>query len=114
MRCSILELALHRFFFDYNGDGLLDLLIGNFGYLDTSYYDAGLNLNCKYRGQLALLENCGTPTNPQFKLTNRNFADLPPSYFPVGERPYAIIPPPLPTWITMATWISCLEMQKEH
>ena len=78
-------------FFDYNGDGLLDLLIGNFGYLDTSYYDAGLNLNCKYRGQLALLENCGAPTNPQFKLTNRNFADLP-SYFPVGERPYSIIP----------------------
>lgn len=78
-------------FFDYNQDGLLDILVGNFGYLDTCFYGAGLNLNCQYRGQLALLENIGTNDLPRFKLIDRNFADLP-GYFPLGERPYALIP----------------------
>lgn len=78
-------------FFDYNHDGLLDILVGNFGYLDTCFYGFGQNLNCQYSGQLALLENIGTNDLPIFKLVNRNFADLP-GYFSIGERPYALVP----------------------
>ena len=78
-------------FFDYNLDGLTDLLVGNFGYLDTCFYGTGYNLNCQYRGQLALLENTGSADNPQFRLVDRNFAGLP-SWFPKGEKPYAIVP----------------------
>lgn len=78
-------------FFDYNLDGLTDILMGNFGYLDTCFYGTGFNLNCQYRGQLALLENTGTTANPQFRLVDANFADLP-SWFPKGEKPYAIVP----------------------
>lgn len=78
-------------FFDYNLDGLTDLLVGNFGYLDTCFYGTGYNLNCQYRGQLALLENTGSADNPQFRLVDTNFADLP-YWFTKGEKPYAIVP----------------------
>jgi hypothetical protein len=78
-------------FFDYNGNGLEDLLVGNFGYLDSCYYGLGLNLNCYYRGQLALLENVGSNTDPAYQLVDKNFADLP-GYFEKGSRPYAIAP----------------------
>lgn len=78
-------------FFDWNQDGLPDILVGNFGYLDTCFYGAGLNLNCQYRGQLALLQNVGTAEFPEFKLIDRNFAGVP-DYFPEGERPYALVP----------------------
>jgi hypothetical protein len=78
-------------FFDYNNDGLLDLVVGNYGYLDSSWYGQGLNLHCKYRTQLALLENKGTASQPQFQLITRNFAELP-SYFSLQDRPFAAVP----------------------
>ncbi|MBE0640122.1 MAG: T9SS type A sorting domain-containing protein [Bacteroidales bacterium] len=78
-------------FFDYNRDGLADILVGNFGYLDSCFYGAGLNLNCLYRGQLALLQNVGTAGSPKFKLIDKNFANLP-GYFPKGESPFALVP----------------------
>ena len=53
-------------FFDYNNDGLLDILVGNFG-----YYVDGDDI-----GQLALFENTGTATNPAFTLVDRNFGGL--------------------------------------
>lgn len=78
-------------FFDYNNDGLLDIIVGNYGYLDSSYYGPGLNLYCTYRGQLALLENTGTLTQPQFQVADTNFASLPGGY--TSENyPYAIVP----------------------
>ncbi len=78
-------------FFDYNNNGLTDILVGNFGYLDSSHYGAGLNLICHYRGQLALLENVGTTGAPAFQLVDNNFADLP-GYFDTGNRPFALVP----------------------
>ncbi len=53
-------------FFDYNGDGLLDLVVGNVGYYRSS---------TTFRPGLALLENTGTPTSPKFKLIDRDFAN---------------------------------------
>jgi hypothetical protein len=52
--------------FDYNNDGLLDLLVGGLG-----EYNSGDHL-----GKLALLENTGTANNPSFDLVDRDFGGL--------------------------------------
>tara|TARA_R110002072_G_scaffold158863_3_gene309928 strand:- start:929 stop:3469 length:2541 start_codon:yes stop_codon:yes gene_type:complete len=56
-------------FFDHNNDGLLDLLIGNDGYVDSTKQN--------YIGQLALFENIGTVQVPRFKLIDLNYLNLP-------------------------------------
>lgn len=55
-------------FFDYNNDGLQDLLVGNDG-----YYDSTLNLMV---GKLALFENIGTQQKAEFDLIDRDFGSL--------------------------------------
>jgi len=55
-------------FFDYNNDGLEDLLVGNDGYLDTS-------VNAMV-GQLALFENVGTTSRAEYDLVDRDFGGL--------------------------------------
>ncbi|MCD4679283.1 MAG: T9SS type A sorting domain-containing protein [Bacteroidales bacterium] len=62
--------------FDYDCDGLQDIVLGNYGYLDSAYYDISLALHCTYRSQLALYRNTGTNINPSFKLITRNFAGI--------------------------------------
>jgi hypothetical protein len=52
-------------FFDYNRDGLLDLLIGNYGYYGSPF-----------EHKVALFKNVGTLTEPQFELITRDFNDL--------------------------------------
>lgn len=54
-------------FFDADSDGLLDIVIGNFGYFVSSN---------TFDSKLALLRNTGTLTNPSFDLIERNYADL--------------------------------------
>ena len=54
-------------FFDYNADGLLDIIIGNYGY----YKGSG-----NYAGQLALFENTGTLTSPSFALITRDYSGI--------------------------------------
>ena len=41
-------------FADYNGDGLQDLFVGNYGYYDTSYYDEFMFLYSDYVGKIAV------------------------------------------------------------
>lgn len=53
-------------YFDYNYDGLLDLIIGNYGYLESG----------DYAGKVALYENIGTNINPQFSLITRDLAGI--------------------------------------
>jgi len=55
-------------FFDYNNDGLMDLIIAHYGYFDS-------NVNNHY-SELALYENTGTPTNPVFELMQNDFGGL--------------------------------------
>lgn len=50
-------------FFDYNGDGLLDIVVGNGGYYN------GVNK----RGKLALLKNIGTATSPRYEVMDTNW-----------------------------------------
>lgn len=53
-------------FFDHNGDGKMDLIVGNDGY----YSQNGV------RSRLALLENQGDEFQPIFKLIDRDYAGL--------------------------------------
>lgn len=54
-------------FFDYNADGLLDLLIGHYG---------AFQQNSTYKTGLTLLENTGTVAAPQFTFITNNYANL--------------------------------------
>jgi hypothetical protein len=53
-------------FFDYNHDGLYDLLIGNYGYYGKSNFEH----------KIALFKNVGTTTQPQFELITRDYQNL--------------------------------------
>lgn len=52
---------------DYNSDGLLDILIGNYGYNDSL---------SNYTSSLALYENIGTQNTPAFKLIDTDYANI--------------------------------------
>ena len=62
--------------FDYNNDGLTDVLVGNYGYTDTCIYDPLIGLQCTYTAKIALLLNIGTAQIPAFRLEDRNIANL--------------------------------------
>ncbi len=54
-------------FFDADADGLLDIVIGNYGYfVETGNFDS----------KLALLRNSGTSTMPSFELIERDYSSL--------------------------------------
>ncbi len=55
-------------FFDHNGDGLMDLVIGNYGYFDKE--------DVAYSSKLALYENIGTTTKAVFKEATDNYQGL--------------------------------------
>lgn len=55
-------------FFDYNSDGLMDIVVGNYGYFNT--------VTGRYEGKLALFENGGTATAPLYKLADRNYENI--------------------------------------
>ncbi len=63
-------------FFDYNNDGLTDVLVGNYGYTDTCIYDPQIGLQCTYTAKITLLLNIGTAEVPAFRLEDRNIANL--------------------------------------
>lgn len=54
-------------FYDVDNDGLIDLLIGNYGYFASSG---------TYPSKVAYYRNTGTSTSPAFKLVTRDFTNL--------------------------------------
>lgn len=62
-------LGAHPVFFDYNSDGLMDLVIGNSGFTDTTT-TAGL------RSSLFLYENIGTVNKPAYKLITNDYVGI--------------------------------------
>lgn len=56
-------------FFDYDGDGLQDLIVANYGKYDKS-------LPLLYSSYLSLYQNIGAPSNPIFKLIDEDFAGI--------------------------------------
>lgn len=63
-------------FADVNGDGLMDLIVGNYGLFDTCVLSVYGQLKCDYTGRLKLYLNTGTATNPAFTLTTDDFAGV--------------------------------------
>jgi hypothetical protein len=58
---------------DLNGDGLYDMIIGNYGYYDSSHLEYGV-LNSYYTSSLAYLKNTGTQSEPSFELVSTDIA----------------------------------------
>ena len=54
-------------FFDHNSDGLMDIVVGNYGYHNTGNDPTS---------SLALFENIGTNSNPSFNLVDRNWQNI--------------------------------------
>ncbi|NTW32388.1 MAG: VCBS repeat-containing protein, partial [Bacteroidetes bacterium] len=61
--------------FDYDGDGLDDLFIGNYGILDSSYYSGGF-LYSVLKSRITLYKNIGTTDTPAFQFITNDFANL--------------------------------------
>ena len=61
--------------YDWNGDGLLDLFVGNYGYYDSSAYHNGF-LTSYFSASIAYFKNIGTTSVPAFRLTNFDFGNL--------------------------------------
>jgi len=61
--------------YDMNGDGLLDLLVGNAGYYDSTTNN-GYSITCYYSASLAYFQNIGTAHQPKFMLITDDLAGL--------------------------------------
>ncbi len=64
-------------FFDFNGDGLKDIIVGNYGYFRP--YQT-------YKSTLAYYENTGTATQPKFKMRTEDYSNFS-SYLLVASHP---------------------------
>ncbi len=64
-------------FFDHDGDGLMDILVADYGY----YAPGGL-----YPGKVMLLRNTGTATSPSFEMVTDDYMDL--STSGIGQAMY--------------------------
>lgn len=60
---------------DLDADGLQDLVVGNYGRLDSSWFSLGF-LKTRYHAQLAIYRNTGSVTQPAFKLVDQDVAGL--------------------------------------
>ncbi|MDR0368891.1 MAG: VCBS repeat-containing protein, partial [Bacteroidales bacterium] len=60
---------------DMDGDGLLDLLVGNYGYYDSTRFN-GYSISCFYSASLAFFKNVGTASQPEFLLITNDLAGL--------------------------------------
>ena len=67
--------AAYPVFYDLTGDGLPDLLIGDYGYYDSSYYESGI-LHSVYTSKIAYYKNTGSLMKPSFHLETDDFAGL--------------------------------------
>ncbi len=60
----------HPVFFDYNGDGLQDIIVGSYGEYDPS------NGSLNYRSGLYLYENIGTINSPEYQLVDTDYLGI--------------------------------------
>jgi hypothetical protein len=61
--------------FDWNGDGLLDLFVANYGSFDSASYHLGV-LNSSYSSSITYYINVGTKKTPIFEWVTSDLGDL--------------------------------------
>ncbi|MGE5316352.1 MAG: FG-GAP repeat domain-containing protein [Chloroflexota bacterium] len=71
-----LGIGAYPVFTDLNNDGLTDLVISNYGNLDSCYYDGEGRLQCVYHSSLYFYKNTGTTQNPEFTYESDDFKSL--------------------------------------
>jgi hypothetical protein len=64
-------------FFDFNGDGLQDIVVGNYGYFRPFQ---------TYKATIAYYQNTGTATSPKFKMITEDYDSFS-TYLLVGPHP---------------------------
>ncbi len=67
--------ASHPILYDFDGDGLQDLFIGNEGYYDSSYYQ-NATLHSVYTSKIAYFKNTGTALEPVFTFVTDDLAGI--------------------------------------
>lgn len=70
-------LGAYPVFADVNGDGLTDMVAGNYGLYDTCFMNNAGQLKCYYYSRLYLFMNTGTAESPEFTLADDDFAGIP-------------------------------------
>lgn len=60
---------------DLTADGLEDLVIGNFGFYDSSWMDEWLILHSSYTSRITVFENVGTYETPAYQLIDYDLAN---------------------------------------
>ena len=60
---------------DWDGDGLLDLFVGNYGFYQYSYYE-NFFLKSVYKSRIGFFKNIGSAQQPQFQPLDDDFAGL--------------------------------------
>ena len=61
--------------FDWNGDGLLDLFVSNYGSFDSAVFQNGF-LKSYYSSSISYYQNVGTKKIPKFEWVTSDFGDL--------------------------------------
>jgi len=61
---------------DVDMDGLPDLIVGNYGVLDSSWYTPATGRQCEYLSTLTLFRNTGSLQQPAFHLENSDYLGL--------------------------------------
>ena len=67
--------ASHPVLFDFDGDGLADLFVGDDGYFDSSYYYQA-TLRTVYTSRISYFRNTGTSAMPVFTLVTDDLAGI--------------------------------------
>ncbi len=63
-------------FVDWDNDGLTDILLGNYGFYVTSWYDEHYTLQTMYNAHLQFYKNTGTVNKPVYQLWDNNVGNL--------------------------------------